>query len=59
MQELVKTGKYTEINNNLMSSLGLIEENMELSHIHLAVNKNYYTIKDFIFDKYDKLIGKF
>ena len=37
MQELVKTGKFTEINNP-MSSFGLIEENMELSHIHLAVN---------------------
>jgi hypothetical protein len=34
MQKLVKTGKNT---NNPMSSFGLIEENMELSHIHLAV----------------------
>ena len=37
MQELVKTGKYTEINNNPMSTFGLIQENMELSHIHLTV----------------------
>ena len=36
MQKLVKTQKST---NNLMSSFGLIEENMELSHIHLAVSK--------------------
>ena len=35
MQKVVKTGKYTDINK--MSSFGLIEENMELSHIHLAV----------------------
>ena len=34
MQKLVKTQKST---NNLMSIFGLIEENMELSHIHLAV----------------------
>ena len=41
MQELVKTGKYTEkATNNLMSSFGLIEENMEFSHIHLAVLVN-------------------
>ena len=41
MQKLVKTVKYTEIKksrNNPMSSFGLIEENMELSHIHLAVS---------------------
>ena len=39
MQKLVKTGKNTEINKQsiAMSSFGLIEENMELSHIHLAV----------------------
>jgi hypothetical protein len=37
MPELVKTGKYTEINNNPISTFGLlIEENMELSHIHLT-----------------------
>ena len=34
MQTLVKTKKST---NNLMSIFGLIEENMELSHTHLAV----------------------
>ena len=37
MQKLVNTGKYTEIKNNPMSSFGLIEENIELSHINLAV----------------------
>jgi hypothetical protein len=37
MQKLVKTGKNTEITNNLMSMIGLIEENMEPSHIHLPV----------------------
>ena len=36
MQKLVKTEKST---NNWMSSFGLIEENMELSHIHLVVSK--------------------
>ena len=34
MQKLVKTQKLT---NNAMSSFGLIEENMELSLIYLAV----------------------
>ena len=34
MQKLVKTQKST---NNLMSIFGMIEENMKLSHIHLAV----------------------
>ena len=34
MQKLVKRQKSA---NNPMSSFGLIEENMELSHIHLAV----------------------
>ena len=33
MQKLVKTQKST---NNLMSSFGLIKENMELSHINLG-----------------------
>ena len=33
-QKLLKTQKST---NNPMSNFGLIEENMELSHIHLAV----------------------
>ena len=33
MQKLVKTKKSM---NNLMSMFGLIEENMKLSHIHLA-----------------------
>ena len=37
MQKLVKTGKYTEIKINPMSSFGLIEENIELPHIHLPV----------------------
>jgi hypothetical protein len=36
MQKLVKTGKDTEINKP-MPSFGLIEENIELSHIHLAI----------------------
>jgi hypothetical protein len=36
MQKLVKTQKST---NNRMSIFGLIEENMELSHIDLAVKK--------------------
>ena len=30
-------GKNTEINKNRMSSFGLIEKNMELSHIYLSV----------------------
>jgi hypothetical protein len=37
MQKMVKTGKNTETTNNSMSIFGLIEENMELSHIHLIV----------------------
>jgi hypothetical protein len=37
MQKLVKTGKYTKTTNNPMSSFGLIEGNIELSHINLAV----------------------
>ena len=32
---------YTEI--NIQSSFGLIEENMELSHIHLAVISKFIT----------------
>ena len=39
MQKLVKTQKST---NNPLSSVGLIEENMELSHIHLAVRDHIY-----------------
>ena len=43
MQKLIKTQKST---NNPMSSFSLIEEIMELSHIHLAVtsNKTYRTL---------------
>ena len=37
MQKLVKTGKTQKSKNNPMSSFGSIEENIELSHIHLAV----------------------
>jgi hypothetical protein len=37
MQKLVKTDKTQKLTNNSMSSFGLIEENVELSHIHLAV----------------------
>jgi hypothetical protein len=44
MQKLVKTRKST---NNPMSSFGLIEEIMELSHIHLAVTgyKTHWNIE--------------
>ena len=45
MQKQVSTQKST---NNPMSSFGLIEENMELSHIHLAVNV--------VYDDYEGLI---
>ena len=38
MQKLVKTGKTQKSTNNPMSSFGIIEENIELSHIHLAVH---------------------
>jgi len=38
----VRTGKNTLIKNNQSSSLGLIEENMELSLIHLAVQLKQY-----------------
>ena len=38
MQKLVKTGKYTEINKQSDAKFGLFEENMELSHIDLAVS---------------------
>ena len=41
MQKLVKTQKST---NNPMSIFGLIEENMELSHIHLAVQVSFYQL---------------
>ena len=37
MQKPVNTQKST---NNPMSSFGLIEENIELSHIHLAVTND-------------------
>ena len=37
MQKPVKTGKYTEINKQSVVKFGLIEKNMELSHIHEAV----------------------
>ena len=43
MHELVKQGNSAKSTNNPMSSFGLVEENMELSHIHLAV------MTDFIF----------
>ena len=42
MQKLVKTQKST---NNLMSIFGLIEENMELSHIHLAVTNTIQKVQ--------------
>ena len=38
MQKLVKTGEYTEINKQCHVNFGLIKENIELSHIHLAVH---------------------
>ena len=37
MQELVKQGNTQKSTNNPMSGFGLIEENVELSPIHLAV----------------------
>ena len=43
MQKLVKTQKST---NNPVSSFGLIEENIELSHIHLAVHNKQNLPKD-------------
>ena len=39
----VKTQKST---NNLMSIFGLIEEDMELSHIYLAVIETWSTFQD-------------
>ena len=39
MQKLVKTQKST---NNPMSIFGLIEEDTELPHIHLAVNTMFF-----------------
>ena len=39
MQKLVKTGKNTEINKQ--SDVKLIEENMELPHIHLVVLSSF------------------
>jgi hypothetical protein len=41
MQKQVNTQKST---NNPMSSFGLIEENLELSHIHLAVSNAFLCI---------------
>ena len=37
MQKLVKQSNTQKSTNNPMSSFGLIEENIELSHIDLAV----------------------
>ena len=58
MQKLVKTGKYTETNNP-MSSFGLIEENIELSHIHLAVNSTSpnFTTAGILFNLSDVVSG--
>ena len=39
MQKLVKTGKYTEINKQSYVKFWLDWRNMELSHIHLAVQE--------------------
>ena len=56
MQKLVKTQKST---NNPMSSFGLIEKNLELSHIYLAVqvepNMTLLTVDTVC--KYDDLVG--
>jgi hypothetical protein len=41
MQKIVKTHKST---NNSMSSFGLIEEIMELSHIHLAAVSFHFSL---------------
>jgi hypothetical protein len=40
MQKLVKQVNTQKSTSNPMSSFGLIEENMELSHIHLAVHQS-------------------
>ena len=48
MQKQVKTQKST---NNLMSSFGLIEENMELYHIDLAVNWDVHICKVLLLKK--------
>ena len=42
MQKLVKTGKTQTSTNNVMSSFGLVEENMELSHIYQAVQYLFF-----------------
>ena len=41
MQKLVKQVNSQKSTNNPMSSFGLIEENIELCHIHLAVKFIY------------------
>jgi hypothetical protein len=40
MQKLVKQVNTQKSTSNPMSSFGLIEENMELSHIHLAAHQS-------------------
>ena len=39
MQKVAKQVNTQKSANNSMSSFGLIEENIELSHIHLTVSK--------------------
>ena len=39
-----KQGNTQKSTNNPMSSFGLIEENMEMSHIHLAVMKKKHSV---------------
>ena len=53
MQKQVNTQKST---NNLMSSFGLIEENMELYHIGLAVNWDVQLLYIFAMFNYLKRI---
>ena len=50
MQKLVKT------TNNSMSSFGLIEENVELSHVHLAVHKLGLAVTTYILNSSIDLI---
>ena len=52
MQKLVKQVNTKKSTNNSMSSFGLIEENMQLSHIHLAV-LTLTSYNDHVFLSYD------
>ena len=56
MQKMVKTGKNRKSTNNQMSSFRLIEENMELYHIGLAVNWNVQLLYIFAMFNYLKRI---